>query len=86
MQKRPLEERWEYAGATPHYTRTLDPDLGDIFTLEEFREMVDMGAFIASDGTAHFVNKDGMEDDSCYGWDFESPFPADAVKVAWYNK
>ena len=57
--------------------------LGDIFTLEEFRDAVKIGAFIESDGSGCYGTL------THYSWDesfWDCGPPQDATHVHWFNK
>lgn len=57
--------------------------LGDVYTIEEFREAVKIGAFIPSDGCGNY----GTE--THYTWDgsvWNGETPIGATHVHWFNK
>ena len=66
-------------------------DLGDLFTRDEFREYVENGWFIDTDGEGQYSNENG---DWTGKWLSTSSFTRDEVKnknmeythVIWYNK
>jgi hypothetical protein len=61
------------------------PDYADVFTVQDFLDMIIAGAFTNDDGCGHWV-KDGMMAGSEY-IDCDDPNPADgATHVAWFNK
>lgn len=61
-------------------------EFGDVFTKEEFGDLVDKGWFIPSDGVGRF--HDGENETNVSVWD-NSLTPEDVEKypyVCWYNK
>ena len=72
------------------YNRPYRPDLGDLMTIEEFRESVASGLFMDDDGHGYAV-KDGMERINDWLADAIYPsmldrIPEDATHIAWYGK
>lgn len=81
----------EQAGGTDLYNRLVDDD-ADVYSLEEFRQMVEDGALTDEDGQGHFAIKDEPD---CYYEDgsytvapseFNIKEARGASHVVWYNK
>lgn len=60
---------------------------GDIFTIEEFREMCEDGSLIDYDGFGHPINGDGYEDPAwCIIPSRREELPASVTHIEWFNK
>lgn len=62
-------------------------EYADVFTLEEFKEMADMGGVSPYDGTGYYATeRDGVYyETKQFDW-WDGPAPTNATHVAWYNK
>jgi len=60
---------------------------GDLFTMEEFREDVQCGGFIDSDGSGNYATEDKQSDIGIYPSDFKgNRVRSDFTHVMWFNK
>ena len=62
-------------------------EYGDIFTVEEFKELVKEGMFIDYDGSGIPAKLEGVVDDSINIYPSRlDKIPEDATHVIWFNK
>lgn len=66
---------------TNRYTKKIDPKLGDIFTVAEWKKSVRDGYFTNWDGSGYWVKDNLSSDDEVF-----STRSLDATHVIWYNK
>jgi len=67
-----------------------DMEIGDFFTIEEWKSDVKCGGFIPDDGHGYLIYPNGMIEDRDYGgdreiWDIEG-IPVGVLGVLWYNR
>jgi hypothetical protein len=79
----------------PHYILTDGEKCGDVYTIDEFQEMVDDGSVMDNDGHAHWSTlTHEYRTKNIYDFsDFVRPSafnpsvaPEDATHVIWFNK
>lgn len=56
---------------------------GDLFTIEEFRNCVEVGLFIPDDGCGYYGNSTNYTYSGCI---WSDPAPEGATHIHWYNK
>lgn len=67
------------------YTEKI-PEYGDVFTVEEFLQMVDMDCLIDYDGSGNPAKNGKMSKEYVYPSRARELLPEDATHVVWYNK
>jgi len=61
-------------------------DEDDVYTVEEFCERCNSGAFVDYDGYGHPV-RDGLADESFFVWpSHAAEIPKDATHIVWFNR
>lgn len=69
---------------TGNYTTPV-PDYGDLFTVKEFKEMMDDGTFY-NDGYGHPVKNEKMDLSIEICPPGTTEWPEDATHIMWFNK
>ena len=64
-----------------HELELIKEGIGDLFTVEEWKEAVESGDFNMFDGVGYWVKDEKESDDEV----FSTP-QLDATHVVWYNK
>ena len=70
---------------TNHYGCGLD-DEDDVYTITEFRELVETGMFIDYDGDGHPVKNKMCDPDIIVKPSRVEDIPKDATHIVWYNR
>ena len=69
------------------YTLKPIPDYGDLFTMKAFKQIVDIGGFIDSDGGGNYATKNQMSNIAINPSDIKSGvYRKDFTHVVWFNK
>ena len=72
-------------GITPHYKDDLS-DIGDLFTVEDFKRDCERGCLIDYDGFGHPVKDNKMAGDVTIRPSMRDVIPMDATHIMWFNK
>lgn len=65
---------------------TVLNDDGDLFTVEGFREMVEIGTLIDYDGFGNPSNGTHIDPSRCIYPSEVDEIPSDATHIVWYNR
>lgn len=68
------------------YTRNINESCGDLFSVNEFREICETGGLIDYDGFGHPVRGNKENVDIWIQPSELDRIPADASHIMWYNK